>query len=118
MFIVTGQAGAGKSRLLDAMAETQPGMLILRARPGDDKVPLATLDRLVHRLTQRWPVLGAVPAYARFLARLAGPAQGQSPSVQSVTPMVAALMEAARAHGLGAVVLDDLQFADEASAET
>ena len=117
-FVVTGPAGTGKSRLLDAIADTDVSLLLLRAHPGDDKVPLATLDRLVHRLVQRWPVLGAVPAHARFLARLAGPGKGQSPSVQSVLPLVAAVIEAARANGLGALVLDDLQFADDASADT
>lgn len=117
-FVLTGAAGTGKSRLLDVIADTDAGLLLVRARPGDDKVPLATLDRLVHRLAQRWPLLAAVPAYARFLARLAGPGQGQSPTVQSVAPTVVALIETARANGLGALVLDDLQFADEASADT
>src|SRR5204862_4179902 len=84
LFVVTGQAGAGKSRLLDAMAEAQPGVLVLRARPGDDKVPLATLDRVVHRLRERWPELGAVRAYARFIAQMSGPREGQAPTVQSV----------------------------------
>ena len=117
-FVVTGPAGTGKSRLLDAIADSDPNLLLVRARPGDDKVPLATLDRLVHQLAQRWPVLCAVPAYEHFLASLAGPEQGRSPSVQSVAPMVAALIEAARGNGLGALVLDDLQFADDASADT
>ncbi len=118
MFIVTGQAGAGKSRLLDAMAEARPGMLILRARPGDDKVPLATLDRLVHRLAERWPVLGAVPVYARFMALMSGPGDERAPSVQSVVPMLAGLLQAALRQGLAGLVLDDLQFADDASFDT
>ena len=118
LFIVSGQAGAGKSRLLDAMAELQPGALILRARPGDDKVSLATLDRLVHRLIERWPVLGAVPAFARFNALMSGPGEDRSPCVQSVVPMLVDLLRAARQHGLVGVVLDDLQFADDASVDT
>ena len=118
LFIVAGQAGAGKSRLLDAMSDAQPGMLVLRARPGDDKVPLATLDRLVHRLSERWPVLGAVPARARFKALMSGPGEDPAPSGQSAVPMLADLLRAARQHGLGALVLDDLQFADDASVDT
>ncbi len=118
MFIVTGQAGAGKSRLLDAMAEARPATLILRARPGDDKVPLATLDRLVHRLGERWPVLGAVPAYARFMALMSGPGDVRAPSVQSVVPMLAGLLQAALRQGLAGLVLDDLQFADDTSVDT
>ncbi len=118
VFVVTGQAGTGKSRLMEAIAGTDDGTLLLRARPGDDKVPLATLDRLVHRLIQRWPVSGALPAYARFMACMAGPGADQAPSVQVVAPWVADLMLSARAHGLSAVVLDDLQFADDASADS
>jgi len=118
LFVVTGQPGAGKSRLLDTLAETQPGVLVLRARPGDDKVPLATLDRLVHRLSERWPTLGAVPAYARFVTQMSGPREGQAPAVQSVAPMLAELLRAARLQGLVALVLDDLQFADDASVDS
>jgi DNA-binding SARP family transcriptional activator/tetratricopeptide (TPR) repeat protein len=118
IFVVTGQPGAGKSRLLDAFAETQEGVLILRARPGDDKVPLATLDRLVHRLSERWPSLGAAPAYARFLAQMSGPGEGQPPTAQSVAPILVELLRAARTQGLLGLVLDDLQFADDASADT
>ncbi len=118
LFVVTGQAGAGKSRLLDAMAETRPGVLVLRARPGDDKVPLATLDRLVHRLCERWPVLGAVPACARFIAHMSGPGEGQAPTVQSVAPILVDLLRAGRDHELRGLVLDDLQFADDASVDT
>ena len=118
LFVVTGQAGAGKSRLLDALAESRPGVLVLRARPGDDKVPLATLARLVHHLSERWPVLGAVPACARFLAQVSGPVEGQVPTVQAVAPMLVELLRAAGAQGLVGLLLDDLQFADAASADT
>jgi len=115
LVVLTGQAGAGKSRLLDAMAEAQPGVLVLRARPGDDKVPLATLDRLAHRLSERWPKVGSVPAYARFIAQMSGPAKGRAPTVQAVAPILADLLRSALDDGLVALVLDDLQFADDAS---
>jgi len=118
LFVVTGQAGSGKSRLLDAFAETREGLLILRARPGDDKVPLATLERLVHRLGERWPALGAAPAYSRFMTRTSGPGEGRPPTVQSVAPILRELLLAARPLGLAGLVLDDLQFADDASADT
>ena len=117
VFVLIGQAGSGKSRLLDALAETLPGVLVVRARPGDDKVPLATLDRLFHRLSEQWPVLGAAPAYSRFMARMSGPDEGQAPTVQSVAPMLVELLRAACGHGLTALLIDDLQFADDASVD-
>ncbi|MGZ5185489.1 MAG: ATP-binding protein [Caldimonas sp.] len=116
-FVVSGQAGSGKSRLLDALAEARPGALLVRARPGDDKVPLATVDRLVLRLRERWPVLGALPAHARFVLQMSGPAAGKAPTLRSAAPIVAELLRAARGHGLDALVLDDLQFADDASVD-
>jgi DNA-binding SARP family transcriptional activator len=116
-FVVTAQAGAGKSRLLDALAEARTGTLLVRARPGDDKVPSATLERLVHRLGERWPTLGAVPQYTRFMAQLEGPREGHAPTVHALAPLVAELLRAARGQGLAALVLDDLQFADDASVD-
>jgi DNA-binding SARP family transcriptional activator len=121
LFVLTGQAGAGKSRVLDAIAEARGGMLLVCARPGDDKVPLATLSRLVRRLSERWPTLCAVPAYADFAAHMAGPLAHEAPTARSVVPMVVDLLLAARTvsdHGLMGLVLDDLQFADEASVDT
>ena len=117
LFVITGQAGSGKSRLLDSLGESRPGALIVRARPGDDKVPLATLDRLVVRLRERWPILGALPAHARFVAQLSGPASGEVPTARSAAPILVDLLDAACGHGLDALVLDDLQFADDASVD-
>ena len=115
VFLLTGEAGAGKSRLLDALCEDEPSRLTLRARPGDDKVPLATIHRLVHRLRERWPAVGATAAHRRFLSRMSGPREGQAPNVQSALPVVTELLAAAASQGLAALVLDDLQFADDAS---
>ncbi len=117
-FVVIGPAGSGKSRLLDAAVQAQPGALIVRARPGDDKVPLATLDRLVRRLRERWPALAALPAYAGFVAQWSGPLAGEVPVVRSAAPFIADLLRSACGRGLGALVLDDLQFADDASVDT
>ncbi len=121
LFVLIGEAGAGKSRVLDAIAEATGGVLLVGARPGDGRVPLATLGRLVQRLSERWPALCAVPAYAGFAAHVAGPLAHEAPTARSVAPMVAELLQAARArapNGLAGLVLDDLQFADEASVDT
>ena len=120
-FVLTGQAGAGKSRVLDAIAESIDGVQIVGARPGDDKVPLSTLARLVRRLAERWPTLCTLPAYSAFAAHVTAPQGQQPPTVRSVVPMLVDLLQAARTaptQGLTGLVLDDLQFADEASVDT
>ena len=48
---------------------------------------------------------------------MSGPREGQAPRVQSAVPIVTELLVAAQAQGLAALVLDDLQFADEASVD-
>ncbi|HJV62630.1 MAG TPA: AAA family ATPase [Albitalea sp.] len=116
-FVLTGEAGSGKSRLLECLAEQQPGVVVLGARPGDDRLPLATLDRLVNRLVERWPALADVPAHARFVRQMAGPREEQPPTVQAVAPMLVELLRAALAQGLCGLVLDDMQFADAASVD-
>ncbi len=116
--VVIGEAGSGKSRLLEAVTQSRPGALVVQARPGDDKVPLATVDRLVRCLRERWPALGALPAYATFVAQWASPADEDAPAARSAAPLLAALLRAARGHGLEILILDDLQFADDASFDT
>ena len=115
--VVIGEAGSGKSRLLDAVTHSRPGALVVPARPGDDKVPLATLDRLVRRLRERWPVLGALPVYARFVAHGSSAADEDALAARSAAPILAALLGAACGHGLDILILDDLQFADDASVD-
>ena len=46
---------------------------------------------------------------------MSGPREGQAPNEQSALPVVTELLATAASHGLAALVLDDLQFADEAS---
>jgi DNA-binding SARP family transcriptional activator len=121
MFVLTGQAGVGKSRVLEAIGAATDGVLLVCARPGDDKMPLATLSRLVQRLSERWPTLRTLAAYSGFAARLAGPLGHETPTARSVVPMVVDLLQAARAvsnGGLTGLLLDDLQFADVASVDT
>jgi DNA-binding SARP family transcriptional activator/tetratricopeptide (TPR) repeat protein len=121
VFVLTGEAGAGKSRVLDAIAQATDGVLLVCGRPGDDQVPLATLNRLLQRLAERWPTLRTVAAYSGLAARMAGPLGHEPPTARSVAPMVAGLLQAACAvsgHGLSGLVLDDLQFADEASVDS
>lgn len=114
--LVIGEAGMGKSRLVQAVAETFDALVLASARPGDTLVPYASLARLFQELRARVPgslteelrqsLAPLLPGVARPSVRpsrrgsLAGPAQAW---LQSVAPVV------------DGFVLDDLHFADDAS---
>ena len=118
LFLVTGEAGLGKSRLLDASFEARAEVLVLRARPGDAAVPLATIVRLVQALAERWSATLASPVHAQLLMLASGSDADASGAIRSALPLTAELLRTAHAAGLAGVVLDDLQFADDASVDT
>jgi len=116
--LVCGEPGIGKTRLLTDFANSQPRASVFGARPGDARVPYSLLARLLRGLAETrgapwgdWvrgelarlvPELGAAPGRALEPLRLR----------QAV----------AEAFGLWCgdstlLVVDDLQFADEASLE-
>ena len=128
--IVTGEAGVGKSRFLGALFDARDDVLTLRARPGDDAVPLATLLRLVEALAERWPATSTRAAHAQLLKLASGAGFEAHGAIRSAAPLGADLLRAAMVGGLvdavagglagslTGVVLDDLQFADDASVDT
>jgi DNA-binding SARP family transcriptional activator/tetratricopeptide (TPR) repeat protein len=123
---ITGEAGMGKTRLMQDFAQARSGVLHVSARPGDAGVPLATLARLLRAVSNAQSVMAE---------------STNSPVAQSAESWPAALVAAsdAHAHGLGGAVdqrlrlqrdvarrlgaqqavsgllLDDLHFADGAS---
>jgi DNA-binding SARP family transcriptional activator len=116
VFVVIGEAGIGKSRLIDDFVAGEPGYVVVAGRPGDRSVPLALLARLVRVLGSRMPVLAQHPRYAELLALLPGGAEapdGQRP--RRVGALLGALIGA---EGSAAgIVIDDLQWVDDASIE-
>ena len=126
--VVTGEAGVGKSRFLGALFDARDDVLTLRARPGDDAVPLATLLRLVEALAERWPATSTRAAHAQLLKLASGAGFEAHGAIRSAASLGADLLRAAVAggvvgaeaggDGLAGVVLDDLQFADDASVDT
>ena len=119
--VVLGEAGMGKTRLLQDLASMHPTMLLVQARPGDAGVPYAALARLLRALDERWP--STMPQaqrseLARVLPELgpAAPGRGEAQRLvlqRAIEPWLAA----AHAAGMTAIAFDDLHFADAASRE-
>ncbi|MDO9074202.1 MAG: AAA family ATPase, partial [Rubrivivax sp.] len=120
MVVLVGEAGMGKSRLLQALAALRPGVLHTSGRPGDTLVPYATLARALRQLLDREPA-AADPALHRALAPLLpelaeAPAGGAAaPAQRPLVQPVLALLQ--RCRSVDTLALDDLHFADDASIE-
>lgn len=123
--IVFAEGGMGKSRLFADFAALQcqgeRNTLLVGARPGDARLPCATISRLLRVLLQQCPL--SLPEGVRGeLARLL-PELGSATSVPadaSQTRFVNALLSTlslAQQQGLMAVMVDDLHWADEGSVE-
>lgn len=119
-FLLVGDAGLGKSRLLEAFAQGREGLLSERARPGDEQSPNAVLARVLLQIDRRWAPPGLAAERAE-LARIA-PEFGTPPPAQANAAVlrraVEALLAAAMGRGLRAIVIDDLHNADQATLES
>ncbi|KPF42679.1 hypothetical protein D621_20435 [beta proteobacterium AAP51] len=118
--VVVGEAGMGKSRLLQALAASRPGVLHTSGRPGDTLVPYATLARALRQLLDRDPTAADPPlrrALAPLLPEFAEAAERPaSGNQQPLTQPVLALLQRARRQ-IETLALDDLHFADDATLE-
>jgi len=120
-FIVVGDPGLGKSRLLAEFATDRAGVLVTAARPGDSEIPYASLARILRLVIER-SLMRVDDAWRDELSRLlpelgssrAGSMERQRLNLQRA---LVAMLEAATGKELSAVILDDLHFADEASVE-
>ena len=116
---VSGEAGLGKSRLLQEFAAARAGVVHVAARPGDGGVPFATLARLLRAVValQQTP-LALEPGQRLEVARVlpefdAAPRHAGEGQRLTMQRAVRALL---RGHGaLAGLLVDDLHFADEAS---
>ncbi len=114
-FLLVGEAGIGKSRLLEAFAQEEPGAVLVAARPGDRAVPLALIGRVVRALGSRAAAGDSHRRHAELLALLPGAPE----PVDMAKPRRAGALFGAwlEAEGLAGLLIDDLQWADDASLE-
>lgn len=119
VLVVAGEAGAGKSALLDAGAEiaARAGRRVLRAAAlkYEAELQFGGLNQLLHPLADR--VDGLRDEHRRALDVVLGLASGPTPSQLIVGAATLALLrEAATADGGGLLlIVDDVQWLDLSS---
>jgi len=120
-FMLVGEAGIGKSRLLQDFCAARAGIVAVQARPGDAGIAYAVLARLLRSVLAAHPLeIGSARTgeLALVLPEL-GPAVALAGEAQRLLLQRAVDQTLADAvsQGLQAVIVDDLHFADEASLE-
>ena len=116
----------GKTRLLTDFARAQgldeQRVLLVSARPGDERVPCALLSRWLRAILAALQGVDLPPGVKRELCRLlpelgdAEPVAGDLQKARFVNALDV-LLAAVATHGLSGMVLDDMHFADSAGLE-
>ena len=118
-FLLIGEAGIGKSRLLEDFADGRQGVVIDKASPGDVNSPYAVLGRVLVEIERR--LSPPADAFVRGeLARLRpefGPCGNGAGSATLLLGALREWLQAALDRGLTALILDDLHCADAATIE-
>ena len=114
-FLIVGEAGIGKSRLLADCAREHGGSLVVRGRPGDDREPYSLLAGIVQAM-QEMPSLAKLESVRVAPVRLL-PTFGGAPIAGSLWRGVEGFFQAAMSAGLSTLLVDDLHFGDLASVE-
>lgn len=119
VFLVRGEAGVGKSRLLAEFRAEQPATLLVAARPGDAAVPYALAARLLRAIFEAFgePREHDLRRALALLLPEWGEAVDAAGEAQRLLVQRAFLqaVAAASSAGLRGLLLDDLHFADDAT---
>ena len=120
-FLLVGEAGIGKTRLLHEFSAGRAGVVAIRARPGDEGIAYAVLARLLRALLAEHEIAldaNRTRELALVLPELGTPValSGQAQRLLLHRAVDATLVDAVAA-GVVAVIVDDLHFADDASVE-
>ena len=121
VFLLIGEAGIGKSRLLQDFSAGRPHVIGIQARPGDAGIAYAMLARLVRSVLAscELPLTAARTQELALILPELGPSvtvAGEAQRLLLQRTVEQTLADAARA-GLEAIIVDDLHFADVGSIE-
>jgi DNA-binding SARP family transcriptional activator len=117
--LVVGEPGIGKTRLASDWSAAVDGTSLVGARPGDGRVTHAMLARVLRGLIERWGAPKAAwvrSELARLLPELAVAPTAHAQPLKLRHALSAVMTDWVDA-GLKGIVLDDLQFADDASVD-
>jgi DNA-binding SARP family transcriptional activator len=117
--LVVGEAGMGKSRLLQALEHESEGVVAAAGRPGDALVPYGSFSRLLREAAARAPQALDAAAHERLAALLPGLGPAATPVAgrrQALLGPVRDFLQRARG-AFDGLVFDDVHFADDASIE-